>query len=448
MKVALISDIHANLHALEAVLNDAHKRGVEAIWNMGDMLGYGAAPNEVIDILIKENAQSIIGNYDSKVLKVREKKKNWKDGAPPEKWFAYNWTYKNLSKNNREYLSKLPNEIRMEIEGKRILLTHGSPESDEEHLTSETPEERFIDIAGKSNADIIIFGHSHVPFKHKSEKVWFINPGSVGRQGDGDPKASYAILSIKHPNLFRIDFYRVEYDIEKAVEAIHNSGLPELFAQMLLEGKNFEKTKEISEKKAKKTIDDSDKLASSYELAKSCGYESEHAEQVMSIALNIFDELQPIHELDQKERFFLQNSAILHDIGWINGQQKHHKSSLRIILEDKTLLFDERERLIIGSICRYHRAALPKKKHAHYSSLEPSERKVVSLLAGILRVADGLDRTHQNIVKSLKCEVTTDKVIIKCVVSHSSEADRQAALDKGQLLEKVFDRKLSIEWQL
>jgi len=448
MKVALISDIHANLPALEAILNDAHGRGVEAIWNMGDMLGYGASPNEVVELLLKENAQNIMGNYDSKVLKVKEKKKNWKDEKPPEKWFAYNWTYKNLSKGNRDYLAKLPNEIRMETEGKRILLTHGSPDSDEEHITSETPEERFIEIAEKANADVIIFGHSHLPFKHKVGKVWFINPGSVGRQGDGDPRSSYAILNIKHPNLFRIDFYRVEYDIEMAVEAIHNSGLPELFAQMLLEGKSLEKTKEMSEGKIKITIDDSDKLASSYELAKSCGYESEHADQVMNVALNIFDELQPIHELGQKERFLLQNAAILHDIGWINGQKKHHKSSLRIILEDQTLLFDERERLIIGSITRYHRATLPKKKHAHYSSLEPSERKVVSLLAGILRVADGLDRTHQRIIKSVKCEVTLGKIIIKCLVVRSSEADRQAALDKGQLMEKAFDKKLAIEWQI
>jgi putative phosphoesterase len=444
MKVALISDIHANLPALEAVLKDAHERGVEAIWNTGDMLGYGAFPNEVLELLLQENVQSVIGNYDTRVLKVRQKKRNWKDGKPSDKWLAYSWTYKNLSKGNRDYLTELPNELRLEIEGRKALLTHGSPESDEEQLTPDTPAERFSELASKADADIIIFGHSHVPFKRKVGKVWFINPGSVGRQGDGDPKASYAILNIRQPKVFRIDYYRVEYDIEKAVKAIQKNGLPDLFAQMILEGHSLEKTKE----KTEEPKDDETILASSIDLAKSCGYESDHADQVMTIALNLFDELQPLHELGPDERFLLQNAAILHDIGWINGQKKHHKTSLRIILEDPTLLLDEREKLIIGSIARYHRAALPNKKHSHYSSLESSERKIVSVLAGILRVADGLDRTHQRVVKSVKCEVMLDKIVIRCLVARSSEADRQAALDKGQLLEKTFNKKLSIEWQI
>jgi exopolyphosphatase/pppGpp-phosphohydrolase len=213
---------------------------------------------------------------------------------------------------------------------------------------------------------------------------------------------------------------------------------------MILEGHSLEKTKE----KTEEPKDDETILASSIDLAKSCGYESDHADQVMTIALNLFDELQPLHELGPDERFLLQNAAILHDIGWINGQKKHHKTSLRIILEDPTLLLDEREKLIIGSIARYHRAALPNKKHSHYSSLESSERKIVSVLAGILRVADGLDRTHQRVVKSVKCEVMLDKIVIRCLVARSSEADRQAALDKGQLLEKTFNKKLSIEWQI
>jgi len=138
----------------------------------------------------------------------------------------------------------------------------------------------------------------------------------------------------------------------------------------------------------------------------------------------------------------------LHDIGWIEGQNKHHKTALRIILEDPSLLFNEQERLIIGSIARYHRAALPKKKHAHYSSLSKQERIKVSMLASILRVADGLDRTHQSIVKDISCKVTLDQISIVCSVSRPSEADRQIALDKGQLMKKVFNRTLAVEWHI
>jgi predicted phosphodiesterase len=164
MKVALISDIHANLPALEAVLKDAHERGVEAIWNTGDMLGYGAFPNEVLELLLQENVQSVIGNYDTRVLKVRQKKRNWKDGKPSDKWLAYSWTYKNLSKGNRDYLTELPNELRLEIEGRKALLTHGSPESDEEQLTPDTPAERFSELASKADADIIILSKKSVKY--------------------------------------------------------------------------------------------------------------------------------------------------------------------------------------------------------------------------------------------------------------------------------------------
>jgi len=442
MKVALIGDIHANLPALEAVLEDAHKRGIEAIWNVGDMIGYGAFPDEVLKLLQKEKVKSIIGNYDLKVMKVGQKKSKWKKGVPPEKWVAYNWTYNKLSESSIEYLSSLDKELRIELEGKRILIVHGSPDSDEEHITNETPEDRLNELALKADADMVIVGHSHIPFKRKIGKVWFINPGSVGRPGDGDPRASYAILLIKHPNLLRVDHYRVEYDVEKATSAIRESGLPELFAQMIIQGHSFEEIqKEVKPK-------DDDSLGAAIQLAKSCGYEEEHSNQVTKLALSLFDELQPLHKFGAQEKFLLQNASILHDIGWIEGQKKHHKTALKIILGDTTLLFNERERLIIGSVARYHRAALPKMKHPHFSSLEPSDRKIVEILASILRIADGLDRSHQSIVNSLSCEITMDRIIIRCDVIRPSEADRQAALDKGQLIRKVFKKKLSIEWQM
>jgi putative phosphoesterase len=442
MKVALIGDIHANLPALEAVLEDAHKRGVEAIWNVGDMLGYGAFPDEVADLLQKENVQSIIGNYDIKVMKVKQKRNKWKKNVPPEKWVAFNWTYNKLSKSNLEYLNSLNKELRMEMEGKRILIIHGTPDSDEEHVTNDTTEDRLNEIALMADADLIIFGHSHIPFKRKVGSVWFINPGSVGRPDDGDPKASYAILVLRQPNVFRVDHYRVEYDVERAVSAIREGGLPDLFARMIQQGHSFETIQKEEQPK------DDNRLKASVRLAESCGYEEGHTHQVARLALNLFDELQQLHQLGPQERSLLHNAAILHDIGWIEGQKKHHKTALRLILEDKILLFSERESLIVGSVARYHRAALPKMKHSHFSSLEPTERKMVEVLASILRIADGLDRTHQSIVNSVSCEITMDRIIVRCNVMRPSEADRQAALDKGQLMRKVFKKKLSIEWQM
>jgi len=183
-------------------------------------------------------------------------------------------------------------------------------------------------------------------------------------------------------------------------------------------------------------------------LAKSCKYEAGHTHQVTRLALQLFDELQSLHGLGAEERFWLQCGALLHDIGWIEGQQGHHKTALRIILTTPVLTFDTRERFIIGSIARYHRKALPDEKHDHFATLKPAERQVVRVLAGMLRVADGLDRTHQNLVKNLSCEVLPKRLVLRCAVRRPAEDERQEALDKGALLEQVFERKLVIEWHI
>lgn len=454
MKIALIGDVHANLPALDAVLSDAHKRGVEAIWNVGDLVGYGAFPDEVVKVLQQENVLSIIGNYDVKVLKVKEKKDEWKTKTPPEKWFAFNWAYDKLSEPSREYLGSLPEEKRFEIEGKNILLTHGSPASNEESIKTETPDERLKELLDMANANMIISGHSHQLLKKKFSGVWFINPGSVGRPDDGDPRASYAIMQIRY-RFFQLRHYRVEYDVEKAVSAIRDSNLPEEFAQMILQGRGLDailKAESANKDRVKEsTISSTDQtkaLDSALRLAESCNYDVEHSRQVTQLALKLFDELAPVHNLGPDARFWLNIGSLLHDIGWIEGQKSHHKTALRTILNTRLLSIGNRERLIVGSIARYHRKVNPSKKHSHYAALKSSERNMIKVLAAILRVADGMDRSHQSIVKDLSCEITPDQVIIKCSVNHPSEIDRQYGLKKGKLLEKVLKRDLIIEFQI
>lgn len=239
MKIALLGDVHANLPALEAVLAHAHQQGVQRIWNIGDWVGYNACPNEVVGRLRQEQAISIIGNYDLKVLKFKKKKDKWRRTKRPEKWLAFNWAYKHLSKESRKYLRSLPQEIRLEVAGKRILLTHGSPASNQEALTPDTPEERLQQLARMARAEVIVCGHSHRPFARQVSGVWFINPGSVGRPDDGDPRSAYAILQIK-PKHFRVRHYRLDYDVDKAIATIRKYHLPEAFAQMLIQGRNLD----------------------------------------------------------------------------------------------------------------------------------------------------------------------------------------------------------------
>lgn len=238
MRIALIADIHANLPALEAVLAHAQQQEATKTWNLGDLVGYGAMPDEVVQRLRKSEVLSVVGNYDLKVLEFKEKGKKWQKKKHPEKYLAFEWTYQHLSKKNRQYLRFLSQELRLKVKGKRILLTHGSPASIDEPLAPDTPEERLRELAQEAKADLIITGHSHQPHVRQVGTVWFVNPGSVGRPDDGDPRASYAVLDIGTDSV-AVQHFRVEYDVEAAATAIREQHLPETFAQMVLQGRSL-----------------------------------------------------------------------------------------------------------------------------------------------------------------------------------------------------------------
>ena len=182
-------------------------------------------------------------------------------------------------------------------------------------------------------------------------------------------------------------------------------------------------------------------------LAKECKYEREHTHQVERLTLKIFDQLGPLHKLGRAERFLLQCAAILHDIGWLEGQKGHHKTALRLIMDSPVLRFDFPRRRIISLVARYHRKAMPKEQHTYFRDLDAKDRDIVRKLAGILRVADGLDRTHQSKVKDISCRVGKKQVEIVCRSVVSLDAEFDAARDKGVFFEDVFARKLVFERQ-
>jgi putative phosphoesterase len=245
MIVALLGDIHANLPALEAVITHAQAHSAEQFWNTGDFLGYGAFPNEIFDCLRHVGAQSVIGNYDYKVLNFPQKKIKWKKNKKPGKYLAFKWANRHLSPENERYLRSLPEKMRFIIEGWNILMVHGSSESIDEMVTAGTPKERLELLAESGEADMIVNGHTHQQFARQVKGVWFINPGSVGRPGDGDPRAAYTLLNIEKGNV-SINPFRIDYDIERAVDAIRTAGLPEAFAQMIRRGHDLETLEKIA----------------------------------------------------------------------------------------------------------------------------------------------------------------------------------------------------------
>lgn len=195
------------------------------------------------------------------------------------------------------------------------------------------------------------------------------------------------------------------------------------------------------------TSEQIDQLQAVLELGHVCNLPPEHTHKVTCLAMRLFDALQPVHQLDTQARFWLACAALLHDVGKIEGVKNHHKNSLNIVLTTPLLTFDSKERLVVGSIARYHRKALPSTDQDHYEALDPASRKLVSILAAILRLATGLDASYRSLVSDLTCHVTKKKITIICIVSDNFDHDHASATERSDLMADVFDRKVSIKAQ-
>jgi len=436
VKVALIADIHGNLDALKAVLTDANRSGFTIFLNAGDLVGFGIYPSQVIQVVRSAGFLSAVGNVDLETVEVLRNQKNTD---------ALGLEIKELSPTDLTYLESLPKELRLEIAGKRILVTHGTPDSVDEHIYPDSPEDRLREIAAKAGADVIIAGHSHTPMKRVVDGVTFINPGSVGRPVNGDPKAEYAALSF---NPLSVEFRNVSYDVEAVADQMRKKGLPESHAQVLLQGvplKVIKKQEEAIEKmqlwKRKSTID---KVRAT---AKTFTPDMSHGEQDRKLALMIFNKTKQLHSLERKERYWLECAALLHDIGLSRGAKGHHKSTLRIILNDLQLPFTYEERYIIGSIARYHRKRLPNKKHFNLKPINQIMREEITVLSSILRVADALDYSHKSVVQSVNVKSFPNHVVLECFASGEHNLEEKSVMKKKDLFEKVFRSELTLEWE-
>ncbi len=235
MKIALIGDVHANLPALDAVLAHAREQKAKAIWNSGDLVGYGAFPEEVVQQLQGDDILNTIGGFDDQVLRFKKRKERWRRKKSLEEYLTLEWTYGQLSKKSRKYLRFLSREMRMTVKGQRVLLTHGCPGHGGKNIGPNEPPEALVGLARKVGANLIVCGRTHKPFARQVDGVWFINPGSVGLPVDGDPRAHYSLLQIG-PNEVQVQHHRVDYDVEQMVAAIRENRLPEEFAEMFRQG--------------------------------------------------------------------------------------------------------------------------------------------------------------------------------------------------------------------
>ena len=182
-------------------------------------------------------------------------------------------------------------------------------------------------------------------------------------------------------------------------------------------------------------------------FARKCRWNEPHCEQVAALAGSLFDDLREPLELDPADRELLLAAAILHDIGYLISHAKHHKHSYHMITHSSLPGFSGHEIEIVANVARYHRRAHPKKSHEEFARLGPEDRRRVRLLAGILRVADGLDRTHGQAVREVRAELDEDRVRVTAVAEREPEVDLLDALRKSDLLEAAIDRAVEIGWE-
>jgi putative phosphoesterase len=230
MRIGILSDIHANITALEAVLDDLKQQQVETVYCLGDLVGYAAFPNEVIDRIRRDGTPTIMGNYDDGVGFDRDECGcAYRD--PEEQRLgdlSLRWTQRTVTSDRKAFLRSLRPEIRFEADGKRFRLVHGSPRRMNEYLFEDRPLSSFQRLAATSDAAVLIFGHTHKPYMRRVDNVLFVNAGSIGKPKDGDPRACYVVMDTTGD--VDVEFRRIAYDVDAAANAIRESSLPDKFA--------------------------------------------------------------------------------------------------------------------------------------------------------------------------------------------------------------------------
>ena len=172
-----------------------------------------------------------------------------------------------------------------------------------------------------------------------------------------------------------------------------------------------------------------------------------HPVHVTQLAEKLFDELKPLHNLLGNEKDLLLYAAMLHDTGFLISVKGHHKHSADFILNLEIPGINANDKIIIANIARYHRKSLPSTKHEMYKNLSDDDKKVVSSLAAIMRIADGLDRTHLSLIKDIKVKIEDNTVVINYLSSRRFLPEEEAALKKSDLFEQIFNKRVIIDWQ-
>jgi putative phosphoesterase len=234
-RVAVITDPHSNVPALEASLARIDALGIEEIYCGGDLVGYGPRPNEVCALIEDRRIPTIYGNYDYAIARdLEDCGCAYVDQHDREiGQLSVDWTLANTNDRSKRFMYELPFDLRFDLGGRRVRVVHGSPRKVNEYLFEDKPARTFERIAALADCDILLFGHTHQPWVREYGGVLFINCGSVGKPKDGDPRGSFAVLETSGDGpAVRIE--RVAYDAPAVAREMLDVGLPDELAEKLV----------------------------------------------------------------------------------------------------------------------------------------------------------------------------------------------------------------------
>jgi putative phosphoesterase len=234
-RVAVITDIHANLPALQAALARVEELGIERVYCGGDLVGYGPHPNEVCALIAERGIATIYGNYDYAIARDLEDC-GCAYVTPQDRELgqrSVEWTLANTDWAAKDFMRGLPFDLHFAIGDREVHLVHGSPRKVNEYLFEDKPASLYERLAAGERDDVLVFGHTHKPWVRECGGVLFVNCGSVGKPKDGDPRGAFAVLDAGGDGL-DVTIERVDYDADAVAAEVRASGLPTEYADKLL----------------------------------------------------------------------------------------------------------------------------------------------------------------------------------------------------------------------
>lgn len=233
--VAVITDVHANLAALQAALARVEELGIESVFCGGDLVGYGPHPNEVCALISEREIPTIYGNYDYAIAR-EEEDCGCAYVTPHDRELgqrSVDWTLAHTSRESKELMRGLPFDLHFPVGSVDVHLVHGSPRKVNEYLFEDKPARLYERLAAAESDPVLVFGHTHKPWVHEYGEVLFVNCGSVGKPKDGDPRGAFAVLTSSADGV-RVSIERVTYDADAVAAEVREAGLPGELADKLL----------------------------------------------------------------------------------------------------------------------------------------------------------------------------------------------------------------------